>query len=452
MPIRDDHTDAHENVEERLRRKLFDLETINEISRQLNSSLETAKLVDNLLVALIGRFGVQMAAIYLKRGPIFSFYAGRGVRNRLSLRPLDAEDDGVRIIAEHSAPMLCADPGLRNVSPELRDAFLSLSAEVVVPLMNRSEVTGILILGRKMAQKTYREYELGFLSLLANHVAIALANADRVEKIVEADLKLKQAYDRLSELDRSKSKFIGLASHELNTPVTIIDLSLFNIKTILSRKDRYKIDDVLGSMEIAIERLKEIASDLVLLARGEENAISLRVRSANVNDLFDEVRKLSAVYLTERREVTIRIPEALDLPKVRVDARRIIRVLIALIENSIKAITEEGGEIELTAVRDETREGFVTVCCRDTGVGLDKKYHQQVFDKFFEVGEIVHHSTSKVAHRGGGFGIGLSVSREIVRNHGGEIWVESEGAGKGCRVYFTIPIARVTGTVKIALA
>jgi signal transduction histidine kinase len=133
-----------------------------------------------------------------------------------------------------------------------------------------------------------------------------------------------------------------------------------------------------------------------------------------------------------RKHGNVQLETALedDLPIVHVDADRLMQVIVNLISNAVKFSDKEKGWVRLEARRED---GALRVDVRDNGIGIDKKDHTRIFERFQQAGNTL---TEKPA----GTGLGLPISREILRHFNGEIWVESE-IGRGATFSFRIPAA-----------
>ncbi len=117
------------------------------------------------------------------------------------------------------------------------------------------------------------------------------------------------------------------------------------------------------------------------------------------------------------------------MPRVIGDSEKLRQILINLLNNAIK-FTEKGGKLDVLA---KQKDGFVEVCVKDTGIGISKENLNKIFDKFFQV-------DATTTRKYSGSGVGLTISKNIIEKHGGNIWVESE-LGKGTTFFFTIPKA-----------
>jgi len=243
--------------------------------------------------------------------------------------------------------------------------------------------------------------------------------------------QLKEAYEKLKEVDKMKSDFLSNVSHELRTPLTSIASSA---KIMLKYGDK-KPGTVHRFSQIILdesERLARLINDVLDLAKIESGQIEWRMDRINLKELMDRILRIGEP-AAKNKDLEIRV-ENIDetLPRVFGDFDRLVQVLINLVSNAIK-FTPEGGCITLSARKLD--ENFVEISVRDTGIGIAKEDQRLIFEKFKQVGDTL---TEKPK----GTGLGLPICKEIIEHHGGRIWVESE-PGKGSTFKFTLPILKV---------
>lgn len=231
---------------------------------------------------------------------------------------------------------------------------------------------------------------------------------------------------RLKEVERLKSEFVMAASHELRTPLTSlgmsVDLLLEHVAGGLAEKDR----DLLQAAHEEVHRMKALVNDLLDLSKIEAGRIELEFESVPVPTLFDHVEAVFKSQM-EMKEVSLTSDLPADMPKVRADANKITWVLTNLISNALRYVSK-GGHIGLLAHRIGPH---VHLSVRDDGPGIPPEYQTKIFQKFVQV----------KGQEAGGTGLGLAICKEIVRAHGGAIWVESS-AGQGSTFTFTLPVAQ----------
>lgn len=229
---------------------------------------------------------------------------------------------------------------------------------------------------------------------------------------------------RLKELDQMKSDFIMTASHELRTPITSILMSVDLIKETTIQKLNKKEQELLSVAGEEARRLKSLIDDLLNLSKIETGKIDMNIINVSILLIF---QKAVEVLKAQADEKSIKL--SFEIPggtfNVKADPDKIIWVLTNLISNALR-YTDSGGYILLSA-EQLSNQAYISVS--DNGEGIPYEYQSKIFDKFVQV---------KNEKSIGGSGLGLSICREIVRAHGGTIWVESE-PGKGSTFTFTLP-------------
>jgi two-component system, NtrC family, sensor histidine kinase KinB len=231
---------------------------------------------------------------------------------------------------------------------------------------------------------------------------------------------------RLKEVERLKSEFVMAASHELRTPLTSlgmsVDLLLEHASQGLADKDR----DLLQVAHDEVHRMKALVNDLLDLSKIEAGRIELEFESVPVSTLFEHVKTVFKNQM-DMKAVSLTSELTDDMPKVRADANKVAWVLTNLISNALRYVSK-GGHISLMAHRIGPH---VHLSVRDDGPGIPPEYQSKIFQKFVQV----------KGQEAGGTGLGLAICKEIVRAHGGAIWVESS-AGRGSTFAFTLPVAQ----------
>ena len=229
----------------------------------------------------------------------------------------------------------------------------------------------------------------------------------------------------LKELDRLKSEFVMMASHELRTPLTSIGMSIDLLREKATPKLNEKEQELLSVAYEESQRLRALVNDLLDLSRIEAGKIDMEFTSVPVRTLFEKAVSPLKTQAEERSiELSYSVPDT--VPNVKADPGKIIWVLVNLIANALR-YTDKGGHISLRA---EKIGVFAHISVQDDGIGIPYEYQSRIFDKFVQV---------KGVRDEGGSGLGLAISREMVRAHGGAIWVES-APGKGSTFTFTIPL------------
>ncbi len=231
---------------------------------------------------------------------------------------------------------------------------------------------------------------------------------------------------RLKELDQLKSQFVMTASHELRTPLTSsimsIDLLVERSLATLQEKDR----ELLQVAQEELHRLRILVNDLLELSKIESGKIDLAFETYVLSELILKAVSVLRTQSDERGiDLIADVPEM--LPDVRIDPNKITWVITNLVSNAFR-YTNSGGFIKISAEPVGTQ---VQISVTDNGTGIPYEYQSRIFDKFVQV---------KSNRDAGGSGLGLAICKEIVRAHGGTIWVDSV-PGEGSAFRFTLPIA-----------
>jgi signal transduction histidine kinase len=264
--------------------------------------------------------------------------------------------------------------------------------------------------------------------------------AGMFKKQREEVLRAKQ---RAESASKAKSEFLANMSHELRTPLNHIMgftelIAGRNVGEINAVQEEY-LNDVISSSR----HLLSLINDILDLAKVEAGKMALERSPVKIRDLLAG----SLIMVKERAlKHGIRLSlEADGFPEIiQVDERKIKQVVYNLISNAMK-FTPNGGEIRVgmkflsTPLREdpygEVRESgqTISIWVSDTGIGIEKKNLERIFDPFEQV-------ENGATRKHPGTGLGLSLTRNFVELHGGTIWAESEGEGKGSTFHFTIPV------------
>ncbi|MBN2414664.1 HAMP domain-containing protein [bacterium] len=246
---------------------------------------------------------------------------------------------------------------------------------------------------------------------------------DKSGSILSTVLLLRDV-TRLKALDRMKSEFVMAASHELRTPLTSIGMSIGLLQENILGKLNEKEKELLMAANDEVERLKALVNNLLDLSKIEAGKMEIEFDKNAVHLMFEKAISIMGNQADEKKiRLTSEAPE--DLPDVKSDSNKITWVLINLISNAIR-YTESNGTIHLSARLFGDK---LHVSVKDNGAGIPLEYQTKIFDKFVQV---------KDGKETSGSGLGLSICKEIIKAHGGTIWVES-APGKGSTFTFTLP-------------
>ncbi len=225
------------------------------------------------------------------------------------------------------------------------------------------------------------------------------------------------------ELDRLKTEFISTVSHELRTPLTTMTMGIGLLKESSHIPPQSKEAKVLEAVREETSRMDHLVNQLLDLSKLEAGGIKMAFQSVAVNELLENVVNLFRVP-AEQQKVRLEVSIEPGLPPIWADYDKILSVLSNLLGNALRYTT--AGDVITLEVR--TNNGSALFSVKDTGPGIPPQVQDRIFDKFFQV----------KGRPGGGAGLGLAISKEIVEAHGGNIWLVSE-EGKGTTFFFTLP-------------
>ncbi len=235
----------------------------------------------------------------------------------------------------------------------------------------------------------------------------------------------RRVLERTEELEKKNTemeRFIYTVSHDLRSPLVTIDGFAGLLRKDLERGDADKVKMDVQMIENGIRKMDHLLSDTLELSR--IGRVVNPPEAVPFADLVSEAVSQASEKIRSR-SVVLRVEQ--DMPAVMVDHMRIVEVLVNLIENSVKYLGDQNHPcIEIGCTKEDSGPVFYI---KDNGMGIDWGQHCKVFDLFYKVDQ-----TSE------GSGAGLAIVKRIIEVHGGRVWVESS-IGRGCTIFFTLPIS-----------
>lgn len=476
------------------------LAILNSIITRVNQSQHLHKVLDMALQETMELFGADGGCIHLQEEKGLALVAQNNLPEPFIITASGKDHD-----PGHSCRMATNQQCITLLQGTAAGCLMAgnalgsgLKSIAGIPLLAGKRLIGIMhILSH--GEREFLEEDIKFFTTMGNQLGIGIEHARMFEELnrkseellrshrlleknslqLEGSQKrlennlavVEKANLELERLDIMKNHFIGMVSHEFRTPLTSI---LSGTEFLLANYATTGDDNSQKLLEMIHKsggRLNEIVANLLKVVKLEANASSVTKATLLLKDILDLVREQLKPVLRERRQrIILQGVEA--TPLFPGDREYLVDIFTQLLENAVK-FTPDGGEICVTAqVADRNRlsDKETTLCrfnqrfyeqmgckcymqveVRDNGIGIDFDEQLKIFDKFYEIGDIRHHSTGRHKFLGKGTGLGLAIVKGMVEAHGGMVWVESPTTGilerSGSSFFLLLPMEEAAGQV-----
>ena len=275
---------------------------------------------------------------------------------------------------------------------------------------------------------------------------LADLNLHLEQKVQEQTAEIRHAYEiekraraDLEKLNDSKNQFIMITQHHLRTPVTSIRWGLEEALKGTYGTLKPQLEKALLDTQTAANRLQRIVDDFLSITALKVGSQILNIAPTSMLPLVEDVLA-ELHYDIEQKHVEVSFPTgAQSWPQLPMDAPKIREVILIVIENALRYNIEHGS----IKIYTTTDNGSFLMTVENTGIGLTSEEKERLFTSLFYRGD-----AARSAHPIG-MGVGLSVSRAIVRAHHGELSISSEGKGRGAKAVISIPISRVRADLSL---
>jgi signal transduction histidine kinase len=281
--------------------------------------------------------------------------------------------------------------------------------------------------------------EISFLQLAKTFVLIiflylGILLVKSVHREIMYREQLQAAYKKLEELDRTKSEFVSIASHQLRTPLTAmkgyISMILEGSYGKLDTKQKQPVESIYESNE----RLIRLVNDLLNVSRIESGKIEMKWEQGSVEEIIKSVVEELRIKTKEKNvELVFEEPES-SLPLIRIDKEKIRNVVLNVIDNAIRYTPQGNIVVNAKYQMPSAKTPNLLISVKDTGEGMTQEEMGKLFQTFSRGGAGMKFSTE-------GAGLGLYIAKKFVEMHKGKIWVESQGKGQGSTFFVELPLA-----------
>ncbi len=332
---------------------------------------------------------------------------------------------GSAITSDKLSDFIC--PPVPKEAVDKIQHMLGIQTVVGVPIYTENQIIGVIdfMLAAPEQEITQLDYEM--MKNLADQIGIVYRNVKLYQELQNTNAELQQANAHLKQLDTAKSEFLSIASHQLRTPISAVKGYL----SMLLEGDFGKLQPeqtkIITDVFESSSRLARLINIFLNVSRIESGRFKLTLAPTDMNTIVEGVVK----ELQQQAKIK-NLKLILELPKkpvmINVDSDKIREVVLNLIDNAIK-YTQQGS----ITISQELRPNEFHFQTKDTGMGILPEEVGGLFKKFVRGTGVAQVNTQ-------GSGLGLYIAQRVVGEHGGKIWVESEGVGKGSTFQFTLPL------------
>ncbi|RJQ33610.1 hypothetical protein C4566_03385 [Candidatus Parcubacteria bacterium] len=315
----------------------------------------------------------------------------------------------------------------RKIIDQVQDR-LGVQTVVGVPIFSEARIIGIIHFLLSVKRDKISSMDLETMTALTNQVGITSRNLKLYNTLQQANQELQDANMRLRELDKAKSEFLSIASHQLRTPISAIKGYLSMIMEGDFGKIPDPINKIVRDLFESASRLARLINVFLNVSRIESGRLKLEKKPLQITELITSVIEELKNEAT-KKELKLTFKESKKkVPQILADADKLREVILNLIDNSIKYTPQ--GSVDVSLDFDKKNLTFMV---EDTGIGIKEDEVKSLFRKFVRGSGVAQIHT-------GGSGLGLFIAQKIIKEHGGEVWAESDGPGKGSRFKFVIPL------------
>ena len=409
-------------TDDALRERVNELALLQQLDRDLNTSLDRQKIAHVLLNWSLRICHVPVGAILFvddEKGLTVGAEQGYDAAHRLADKSPEDLQTGLGGLVVESELLHVSD----NVHEEVGYANWAYAthAQLSLPIVHHEKLMGVLVWESEQFAH-FSEELIETAVRLTTHAATALANA--------------QLYQQVHAANQAKSEFVSTVSHELKTPMTAMkgyaDLMLAGITGELNEQQTRFLQTILSS----VERMGQQIQDLSDLSQLETGRLSITLAPVPMSSVVGEVLPLVQGMFDEK-QMTLRVELPPDLPPMLADSRRVVQVLTNLVSNAAKYSPKETAVcVRVCAsemVLQDGQPAVPAIVCsvQDKGFGISKEDQAKLFSKFFR-------SDDRNIRAASGTGLGLSITKGLVELQNGRIWLTSQ-LGQGSTFSFALP-------------
>ncbi len=437
------------------RKRDAERELISDINKIIASALDIRDVYKAIAVELGKRinFGRMSIALLQQGNNAITTYAAvtsYGLTELPQGGSYPLEGSILEAVIKNGGPFIIDDTSQQKIATDCKLFKEGIMSRVAYPLIYKGQIIGTINLGSRRVNDFGKE-QVNLLQQIAPQLSIAIENSKlfckikewnvELERMVEErtqdlnaantamakkNVELEKANEELRSLDKMKDNIIRDVSHELKTPVAHIEMAmnLWGEELKKDKGNREKEEKYRRIITSNIQKLRKDIKGILHLSALESGQLQYKKEPVHLEELVNQV-VMELMLSAEHKGLKLLTNLSNHLPELKGDREEIMRLIYNLLDNAIKYT--EKGQITISA---ETKGKELEVSIEDTGggIGVPKNQFYKLFERFYQE-----------KTRSDGIGVGLAICKTIVDAHGGRIWAESDGKGKGTTFRFTIP-------------
>ncbi len=407
------------------------LTDLQEFTTSIMEDIDFKKVIQAIVDEVSQRFGYIGAVLFLvsdDNKKISPVAVSGGTASKIAFKLLPKQIDHFDSLLEKDATL--SSLAIKSNQIEIDEDFskffsiipqniliaiqkvLGVKTTIAIPVKSKGKAWGVLDVASKKFREEFSSEELDVLTILANQIGIILDNVD--------------LFEQTKQLSSYKTELLSIVAHQLKNPLVVIKgySSLVDDQTI---NDIATMKEVFKKIKLSSDKLIMLLNNLLDLHHIEEGKMHYEMQPVELNKMLKDIVDNFQIVAKQRKLNLIFKPFPKDV-NINADPYKISQVFQNLIDNSLKYTPEGWVEIDIL---NDAEENSILVKIFDSGLGMSKELVGKLFQKFsrgVEEQQIL------------GTGLGLYISKEIVEMHGGKIWAESDGEGKGSRFFVKLPI------------
>lgn len=442
-----------------LRDRNVSLQTLQNITRDITRTLDFSKVVQNIANAVSTELGFLGAIL------VFLDDDGKTLRSRaVTSTPLT--DKAIKLLPkkfnEYTSDITDSKKGnlahdvIRTgeirftesmtdvISPPIpkplvaaMQKLIGINTMILVPIVSEQKVIGVIEVGAKRKREEISQREIETIQSMADELGVVARNITLFDQISRTNAQLEVANKHLRQLDQAKSEFVSIASHQLRTPMT----GIMGYLSMMTQGDFGKIapehNEILVKLLSESQRMIRLINQFLNVSKIEAGKLSYQKAPIKIAELIakevDDVQKSAT---DKKLKIAVTLPKK-PLPIIMADPDRLQEVILNLVDNAVKYTNK--GTITIGA---EIQNDMMHVWVQDSGIGIKPQDATELFNKFVR-------GTGIAQIHPDGSGLGLFIAKSVIDAHGGKIWAESAGEGKGSTFQFTLPLNPVVEAPKL---